>query len=206
MILNIQIQGNGLEQLINLTSELPGKLSKELAIVCNKTAKAHRKEIGKTIRDEVVVSAKVAIEPIRVVAKASATSLEARLKIDVTSRPSLKAYGARQKKKGVSYRISKKDKRKTIKNAFIVGKLGGHVFKRTTKKRFPILKLKGPSVAAVYQKNNLIEISEKQIEARLDFEAKRRVRAILVSIIRKRGKKSGLSTDQINQEIKSKLG
>lgn len=79
-------------------------------------------------------------------------------------RSNLKHFGrASQKKKGVSYRISKDEKRKTVLGAFQVEKFSNNVFIRRGKSsltdkrrvgRLQIDKLRGPSVPAVYQNRN----------------------------------------------------
>lgn len=57
---------------------------------------------------------------------------------------SLKRFAARQVRKGVSHKAW--NRRQVNKGAFIVGKMGGHVFTRTTDKRFPLRKEYGPSI------------------------------------------------------------
>ena len=65
-----------------------------------------------------------------------------------------------------------------IQGAFINQKMGGHAFKRKTKKRFPLSKMHGVSVWGVYTVNDLMnnftvpEVSKelsKQIMRRLQF-------------------------------------
>jgi hypothetical protein len=65
----------------------------------------------------------------------------------------LKDYAARQTKKGVTARVSP-GKRKLISHrgnrAFIVQKIGAHVFAREGKDRLPIKKLFGPSLPSTF--------------------------------------------------------
>lgn len=208
MQLNVTIQGNGFDALANLASEFPKKLPKEVVRINNNTAKAHRKEIGKNIRQYLNVSAKGALEPVDITKRASIGSFSAEITVDKTERPGLKYFGARQTKKGVSYKIDKGGKRKTIKGAFGPGidRLGGHVFKRKGKERLPIMKLRGVSIARVYTRRDLVSVSATQIRERMEYESLRRLRALNVTIIRRQGRRQGLSTEQINQKIKSKLG
>lgn len=68
----------------------------------------------------------------------------------VTGRPiPLKDYKARQTAKGVTVKVSQ-GPRKLVSGAFIVGRLGGHVYRRTGKARLPIEKLFGPSLPSTF--------------------------------------------------------
>jgi hypothetical protein len=66
---------------------------------------------------------------------------------------SLKEFKARQTRKGVTAKVM--GERKLYRHRFIVQSLGGHVFEREGKKRFPIRKLWGPSVPAVFLMDNI---------------------------------------------------
>jgi len=57
---------------------------------------------------------------------------------------SLKYFAARQTRRGVS--AAPWNVRRVFPHTFIVGKLGGHVFSRTSKKRFPLEKKWGPAL------------------------------------------------------------
>ena len=57
---------------------------------------------------------------------------------------SLKKFGARQVRKGVSHKAW--GRRQVAKGAFVVGRMGGHAFRRVSASRFPLEKLFGPSI------------------------------------------------------------
>jgi len=207
MKLSLEVEGRGFDALKNLISDSPKKLAKQTAIAANRTAKAHTKEISRSVRDEVSMKNKVVLRAVKVTKKASGVESQgAEITVQKKKRESLKEFGARQTKKGVSYRISKKGKRGFVPGAFIASSIGGHAFKRKTKARLPIKKLFGVSVIAVFNKQKLIRKSREQVKARMEYEMNRRVRAVIVSSIRKAGRSEGLSTDQINARIKQKLG
>lgn len=70
-----------------------------------------------------------------------------RLEYRITGRGaaiSLKEFKARQTRPGVS--AAPWGQRRVFKSTFVVGSLGGHVFKRTGSSRSPIEKLWGPSI------------------------------------------------------------
>jgi len=94
-------------------------------------------------------------------------------------------FGAKQTKKGVSYRIDKRKPRKTAPSAFIAnakkgGKASGdvaskQVFKRKTESskydgRLPIYKLTAPSVWGIVVKNNIDKRIRRAAKYRLEFQ------------------------------------
>ena len=202
-----QIKGNGLNALMNVLTETPKKLPKELASIANKVAKGHAKEIGKEIRKEVVMKAKDVIKFIKQEKKATENDISTNLFVRGNERVPLKQFGARQTKKGVSYKISKKHKRKTVPSAFgpNIPRLGSHVYARQTKSRLPIRKLYGPSVLGVYLKNDMLKFSEEQLSDELEKQVTKRVRAIIVNQIKKQGRVEGLSTEAINSRIQARF-
>ena len=203
--LTVEAKGNGFNALRNLATDFRVDLAKETAIATKNTAKAHRREISKNVRQYVAMTNKAVLRAVTVEPGNRANTASS-IHIAKFERPSLKEFKARQTKKGVSYKIRKGGKRKLIRSAFI-GKesLNGHVYVRITKSRLPLRKLYGVSVAAVFGQNDLIALSTAQILARLDVEMHKRVRSIIVRTIRRQGRTEGLSTEQINARIKAKF-
>ena len=205
MQLTIEVRGNGFNALRNLATDFKVNLAKETAIATKNTAKAHRREISKNVRQFVAMTNKAVLRAVTV-EPGNRANTASRIHIEKTERPSLKEFKARQTKKGVSYKIRKGGKRKLIQSAFLgKGRLNGHVYIRRTKSRLPVRKLYGVSVAAVFGQNDLIGLSTEQILARMDVEMQKRVRSIIVRTIRKQGRTEGLSTDQINARIKARF-
>jgi len=202
-----EIKGNGLDALANVLDGMTNRLPKELVTVTNKTTKAHVREISKQIRKKITITNKEVLKVVTQTRKAHLSDITAEITIPRTLRPSLKSFKARQTKKGVTYKIDKTGKRRTVQGAFgpNIARLGKHVYLRTGKSRLPIRKLKGPSVLGVFLKNDLAQWSVEQIADQMGKEVEKRVRAITVSAIRKKGRANGLSTDQINQRIKAKF-
>lgn len=201
-VLTMKVEGSGFDAIVNLANGFGPAIQKEMVIAVNRTAKFEKKQIAKRVSKEVAIKQKDAKKVIDV-RKAQRGRPTAEVNLHKTNRLPLKRFGARQTKSGVSYRISKKGGRQKISNAFgpNIGRLGNHVFVRVSKKRKPIRKLYGVSVAGVYGKHNMIVASKKGLSERLEYELNRRVRAINVRLIRRNGRKKGLSTDAINQQI-----
>lgn len=80
----------------------------------------------------------------------------------------LKDFNPRQTKKGVTAKAW--GKRKVYDGAFIVDKLGRHVFVRETKKRLPIKKLYGPIPARLAEQENIQGNVERMIAERITRE------------------------------------
>lgn len=87
------------------------------------------------------------------------------LRIAETRRLDLRYFGARQTRRGVSYRIERQEGRKLAKGAFVVQRFGGNVYMRGVQiegwkgrmknSRLPIFKLRGPSAWGVFVKAGL---------------------------------------------------
>lgn len=211
-MLTLKVEGSGFDALKGIANNTPKNVRKATVKVANATAKAHTKEIGKEIRKLIVISAKGAVEMIRV-KKATTATPSATLSINKSDRPNLKRFSARQTRAGVTYRINKKGKRKLVPQAFgpNISRLGKKVFRRKLKNsgdpdagrvpRLPLVEVRGVSVAVVYVNNNLIFVSEDLIDSRMEKEMAREIRNSIVREIRKHGRKAGLTKEQINARI-----
>lgn len=214
-VASIRMEGNGLNALKNVLTEMPKRLPREMAMVANNTAKAHVNQLAATIAggskarkkipNPIAITQKEVKKVIGQIQKASRVRPQAKIKIARDLRPSLKRFNLKQTKTGISYKISKKGKKQNLKSAFVSQKLGGHAYKRTSKKRNPIIKLQGPSVLVMYLKNELLSWSKEDISEEQQKQILRRIRAITVSAIRRQGRVEGLSTEQINQRIEAKF-
>lgn len=161
------------------------KLRKELSIACNQTANKSRSIIAREIGKELATAQKNIRTVIRLSKKASPTDATSTVEVRKESRISLKEFGARQTKKGVSYKVSKTKGRKTVLGAFQGPKPGminvrtkGNVFKRVGKSRLPIVKLMGPSAWGVFVVGKKQGPSTQEIEAELKKNIDRRIRFI----------------------------
>jgi len=160
-------------------------LRKELAVACNATAAKGKSIIAKQIGKELATPQKNIRATISQSKKAKDTDISATLEVRKDRRISLKEFGARQTKAGVSYKISKSKGRKTVPGAFQGPKPGsinvrtkGNVFKRVGKSRLPIVKLMGPSSWGVFVVGKKQGPSVPDIEAELKKQIDRRIRFI----------------------------
>ena len=72
----------------------------------------------------------------------------------------LSVFGAKQFSSGVRAKVW--GRAQTYSSAFVVGRFGGNVFKRTSKKRFPIEQLWGPAVPVEMLRDEALSAWEAQ--------------------------------------------
>ena len=160
------------------------RLPRVLAGAVNDTARWAVTQIGRAIRDKVAMK-QSDIKPHIKRTRATAAQPSARITLSRSERLSLKRFGARQTKRGVSYRIERAGGRKRIDGAFIVDSLGGHVYRRTGPERLPITKLHGPSPWGLFRAAGLITPTQTAISRQLGLSLRQRVR---LEVLRANGK------------------
>lgn len=95
---------------------------------------------------------------------------------------SLKEFGARQTRKGVS--AAPWNRRRVFPHTFIVGSLGGHVFERKGKSRLPIRKLWGPAIPKEMLKDQSKQAFETTVATDLPARVEHEVGAILSGVVK----------------------
>lgn len=153
---------------------IPNGYRKAAGGALNDVAKTVRSRITKRIAKTIALKQKDIRNNIRLSKRGDHITLDRRVRVVGGRKPLIK-FGAKQKRRGVSYRIEKGGKRTTLPGVFLAempvgGKTGqaldfirtgqsGHVgvFKRRGKSRLPISELDGPSIPAVYQHHGEIE-------------------------------------------------
>jgi len=152
---------------------IPGAMKRIMPRAINRTATTARARIARKLAGQIKVKISTAKKDVSIV-KARRDCWKATLKI-TTGRIPLILFGARQTKKGVSYRIDKTGSRKSIKSAFIqtmpiTGATQQHEHRgvfvrkdkakysegldikgRLRKGRLPIRELFGPSIGIVFE-------------------------------------------------------
>jgi len=163
------------------------QLRKELAVAVNATAAKSKSIIAKQIGKELAVAQKDIKTTISQSRRAGELDISATVEVKKEKRLGLNKFGARQTKKGVSYKVSKSRGRSFIEGAFQGPKPGlmkaswrGNVFKRAGKSRLPIVKLKGPSTWGVFVVGKKIGPSAAETEAELKKQVDRRIRFLLL--------------------------
>lgn len=187
----IEIDKGKLKELLEATKKAGKSFPKELAQAINQVSKKTRLDIGRDIRKTVALKKADSEKPIKVMSTATTGKLSATVRLNKARRLGLNAFGARQDKSGVSYKISKNGGRKRVAGAFQGPRPGvmkvswrGNAFKRVGKSRLPIRKLRAVSAWGAYAKNDLSGPQVKTIEAELAKQMERRIK---LNILRANG-------------------
>lgn len=175
-MITVHIDQSQIDRLKASLGDKADRIKSDLSIAVNATAKKVQKEMAREVGKELATPIKVISKTISMPRRASKQQIGATVRLTKTKRISLKEFGARQTKKGVSYRISKTEGRKTIRSAFMVDKLGGHVFTRVGKSRLPIAKKHGPSPWGVFTGKQLRPAIVAMAQAELKKQIERRIR------------------------------
>ena len=178
----IEINAGQLKRLGEAAMAAKKSLTKELASAINAVSKKTRLQMGRAIRATVNMAKDEAEKPLSIRANATPGSLQAIVSLKKTKRLGLRHFGAKQDKRGVSYKIGKKGGRQRVDGAFmgptpgaIRTKWKGNAFKRVGDKRLPIVQIKGVSAFGVYVKNNLEGPQAHVVTAELTKQIERRI-------------------------------
>ena len=179
----ISIDADQIQRLKVMLKGSKPKVAQQLSIAINETQKKITVKASRAITEELAVKASVVKQKIKG-KRATKSDLSAKVTVKASNRLSLREFGAKQNKRGVTYKISKTKGRKLIAGAFQGPKPGvvkiswrGNVFKREGKPRLPIVKRSGPSPWGVYVKSGkdpsirkeARQILREQIERRIKF-------------------------------------
>jgi len=160
----------------------------------NRTAKHAKRQVVDSISAKVAIKKKDIRRYVDVTKRAKTKSQYAEVTLSKTKRIQLIYFGARQVKKGVTYRIQKQGKRKLVQGAFIMtrgkSRLAGSegedfrmVTRRAGKKRYPIAgPLRGPSAWGVYVIGGMKKLTKREMRARLKKELKEEVRTAVLRV------------------------
>lgn len=161
------------------------KLKRQLVIAVNATSRKTTGGIAKQVATELATAQKNIKKTIKIKKKADKSDgiPSAIVSQTETRRIPLRDFGARQNKKGTSYRISESKGRKTIPGAFQGPRPGvmkaswrGRVFKRIGKERLPIIQLYGASPWGVFTKKKMKAPVVKEAKKELIRQIERRIR------------------------------
>lgn len=182
-MMSVEINQQQLSRLATATARAGKKLKKELAGAINQVSKKTKLQMGRDIRNTVNMKKDEAEKPLSIRTTASEGSLFAVVQLKKTPRLGLRHFGAKQDKRGVSYKIGKQGGRSRVEGAFLGPKPGtvktswrGNAFKRCGKSRLPIVQIKGVSAYGAYVKNNLSKPQAQMVEAELWKQIERRIK------------------------------
>lgn len=184
-MIDIGIDESQLNRLRDEIRGLKATLEREVATAINATSRSVMKDVNKEIRSELLTTKKAVDKALKIKGRARPGELSVTVVVRKVNRIPLRDFKARQTKAGVSYQISRSEGRESIKSAFIVKKLGGHVFIRGEKTRKPIYQRLGPSPWGVFVKRD----QEKVVIVRGNAELRKQIeRRIRFRILERQGK------------------
>jgi hypothetical protein len=190
-MISIEIDAKQLKALQKAVERSGKKFAKELAGAINAVSKKTKLQIGRDIRATVAMPKAEAEKPLSIRGTATEQNLSATVTLKKTKRLGLRHFGARQDKRGVSYKIDKQGGRKRVQGAFQGPRPGvqkmswkGNAFKRVGASRLPIVMLKGVSAYGAYAKNELSGPQVEAINAELTKQMERRIK---LNILRAEG-------------------
>jgi len=142
--------------------DLGQNANKQIAIAIGKTAAKVKIAAARKLRESLKVPVKVLKKAVRIKRPKSDEELTATIILAYGYPIPLKYFGAKQLKRGVTYKIDPTFKRKDLlRDAFIVERYGGNVFKRKGKDRGPLIKMHGPAPGDYYEKGGVTEVAVK---------------------------------------------
>jgi len=184
-MIGFTVQQRRVNELSKVLKGSDKKVRRQLAIAVNATSKKTQGGIAKEVAKELATAQKNIKKTIKIKKKADGKDKvpSAVVSQTQTKRIPLRDFGARQTKKGTSYKVSKSKGRKTINGAFQGPKPGvmksswrGRVFKRVGKARLPIQQLFGASPWGVFVKNDMKKPIVKESKRELIKQIERRIR------------------------------
>jgi hypothetical protein len=173
--LKVSIDTRGFQKLVSVLERAGHNIKPALRRAINHTGDKARTQIGRVLVKQTGLKYGKVRQALHT-APASNAMLVYRI-IAHGSYMSLKEFGPRQTKRGVS--AAPWGKRHLFPHAFIAPSLGGHVFVRKGKERFPIHKLFGPAIPAEMVKAESKAAFERTVATELPARLVIEVNAIL---------------------------
>lgn len=160
-------------QLAEMIERLePRRARMALSVAVNDTARQTRAEARKRVAKESSIKAGTVAKGLTINPHSSPSTLSAT--VIGSGRPiSLKEFGARQNRKGVSARVW--GRRQLYPGSFIVESLGGHVYHRLTRRRLPIEKMWGAGIAQVMAQEHVSSVIVQHGQDRLQKNTQRQL-------------------------------
>lgn len=172
------------KQIARVQSQLAGwprGLARALSLAVNDTTRQVRMKMARGLTKTVNLKLKD-VAPLISRTNASPAKPTSQINFKESARVSLKRFGAKQTKRGVTYKIKKGGSRSRLDSGFgpKIVKLNQGAFKRVTKSRFPITKLHGPSPAVAFIGEELDKVAVIDASTLLSKNLDRRVRFLLL--------------------------
>jgi len=169
-----------IQRLIKALGDAHKKLPIEFAAAVNATAKKATTAAARALAKELPVPVRILKKAIKTKQKAS-PGKPAIIRLWEGHPIPLKYFAAKQTKTGVTYKLKRANKRRSImRSAFIPQAYGGNVYIRKTASRGPLEQIYGPSPGEAYKDAGVEAIVVKVATEELPKQIERRVRLVLL--------------------------
>lgn len=165
--MNVTVDQAMAKRVSKIIENLGFNARKELRIAVNKTASKVESTAAKEIYKELATTQK-AIKRQITIKRAAGNEYLASVIVSKSKKIPLKEFGARHVRNGVTYRVSRTQGRKTLRDAFMgpkpgvmATKLKGQVYARQQKQRKPIFVKYGPSPWGVFTRGGKVQPTVK---------------------------------------------
>ena len=173
----IKFDKRKLRQIERQLKGIPGAMPTVMSRGINRTAGPALTQIIREMAASLNLKSKAIREKVDL-KKATRSRWTATIKLS-GRRIALKEFGARQTRRGVSYKIQKSGAKQQIESAFIATMSSGHtgVFKRKGKSRLPVQELRGPSLGRAFEGaeslvRRVTEDTRKNLAMQIDKQVK----------------------------------
>jgi hypothetical protein len=188
VILEANVTQASLNRAAMMLRDVKGGVGRAVSGAINDLMKQSRTQIAKLTSTELNLKYGRILKAMTI-SRATPANLSARLKGTSKDRPGLASFGAKDsKKRGVTYKISRKGGRKRIPNAFMAkgryansetGLFPQLVYARYGKPAYKIRGLKGVSINRTIRENKFDEVVRSTIIAKLPGRVHARVRLLI---------------------------
>lgn len=188
MAVTMKIDSESLNRLGSMLSGVKGGLEKAIARASARVAKQGVTLISSNIREQVNIKKKELDK--RVLHAKQKGKTGQTVTLEYTPRFPLKYFGAKQTKKGVTYRIPKSGKKSLARSAFgpEIPRLGGQVFRRVGKSRLPIQPLFGVSPWGTFVVNKMLEPTKQKLQKQFALRVMSEARNLIEQQQKRKGK------------------
>jgi hypothetical protein len=189
--MRVTLNKSQVDQVVAALKDLGENADKQIQIAIGKTAAKVKLAAARKLRESLKVPVKILKKAVRIKRPKNPDMPSATIILAYGYPIPLKYFGAKELNKGVTYKIDPKFKRKDLlRDAFIVERYGGNVYKRTTKQRGPIIRMHGPAPGEVYEKGGVTAVALQTANEELPKQINERLRFLIVKAQGKlRGKK-----------------
>jgi hypothetical protein len=169
-VIGIRVDNAKLNSLAATMREAGRSIGREVAIAINGTAKKCSVVSSRALASELKVPSRIRKKAVRPGVKADAKTLSTTITLAQGHPIPLKYFLGK-----VNPKLTKKQ-RTAVGKGFIVTRYKGHVFKRATNKRGPLVRQDGPAPGEAFEKAGIAKVTVDTATTELPKQVERRIR------------------------------